>query len=157
MLVAMWQWQSGNGTGWRFGAGDAGDDRGWDFAIAADEYVTRRGLRASAIRSPRAAATIVEADGLRAATPRISRAGLSRVCRRCPGRRQSGRSLVLGLWLAMWDALQRLEGGGRGHVALTSFNNAEGRTAAQMGLRIALPCHCHFATPCHFATRSAFS
>jgi hypothetical protein len=79
------------------------------------------------------------------------------VCRRCPGRRQSGRSLVLGLWLAMWDALQRLEGGGRGHVALTSFNNAEGRTAAQMGLRIALPCHCHFATPCHFATRSAFS
>src|SRR4029450_10406238 len=38
------------------------------------------------------------------------------VCRRCPGRRQSGRSLVLGLWLAMWDALQRLavEGGGRG-------------------------------------------
>jgi hypothetical protein len=34
----------------------------------------------------------------------------------------------------MWDALQRLavEGGGRGPVALTSFNNAEGRTAAQV-------------------------
>ena len=26
-------WQSGNGTGWRFGARDAGDDCGWDFAI----------------------------------------------------------------------------------------------------------------------------
>jgi hypothetical protein len=68
MLVAIWQWQSGNGTGWRFGARDDRHDRGpgmpalkriaqpADVAsvvafLASDEVGHRQGLWRSAPRT----------------------------------------------------------------------------------------------------------